>query len=485
MIAATTPPNIVVIFADDMGYGDVGAYNPKAKTSTPRIDRLARAGIRFSDGHVSAAVCTPSRYGLLTGRYAWRTSLKHGVLRAWDPLLISENCDTLASLLKRHGYTTAVVGKWHLGLGGNGNMMTKFSAAPAGLRPGPNERGFDYSFIIPASANMAPISYLKNLQPINGIDGTPSPSIAQWTMSTGNGSYPVAEGYDAGPVAPGIDPYFDAHPDAKPRYNKVLPRLSDEAVDYVTTRTPGVPFFLYLALPSPHTPWVPDIDPTGLSDEELYLAYVKDTDSAVGRLIDALKRSGKWENTLVVFSSDNGPELRPFNVHRSGHDPAGGLRGEKSDLYEGGHCVPFIVTWPGHIPEGTVSDQLVSTLDLYKTFATLVGDEIPSGMVGGEDSYDISALLRGQPVETAPRPELVLHSSLGRFGLRMGNWAYLDWPGSGGYLMPDENEEGTPVQLFDLSRDPGQRHNIYTVHPERVAQMKAALIRIQDPGVEN
>lgn len=479
MALSAPRPNIVVIFADDLGYGDVLAYNPGAKTRTPNIDRLASAGMLFTDGHACSSVCTPSRYGLLTGRYSWRTSLKEGVLRSWAPLLIEQNCDTLASLLKRNGYQTAVVGKWHLGLGLGNDMQTKFSSAPEGLRPGPNERGFDYSYIIPASANMSPMCYLKDLQPVNGVDGSISPPFNRWRITTGNGAYPLPMGFDRGPVAPGIDLAYDANPASTPRYNKVMPRLTDEAAAYISSRSTGQPFFLYFALPSPHTPWVPDIETTGKSDEEIYIAFVNATDAAVGRIVDALERSGQLENTLIFFSSDNGPELRHFQIDQAGHSPAGRFRGEKSDLYEGGHRVPFIMTWPGHIRPGSTSDQLICTLDLYKTFATLLGDHRPAGMIGGEDSCDFSSLLLGQSSVRPLRPSLVSQSSHGRFGMRIGDWKYLDWPGSGGYLVPNTNTEGTPGQLFNLRDDPAEKRNLYREHPDRVATMKAAMLEIQ------
>jgi arylsulfatase A-like enzyme len=474
-------PNILVILADDLGYGDVHANNPDAKTQTPCLDQLVADGMNFSDGHASSSLCSPSRYGLLTGRYAWRTSLKEGVLAANAPLLITENCDTLASMLQRNGYYTAIIGKWHLGLGNGKNIQTKFSTAPEGLRPGPNERGFDFSYIIPASANMAPHCYLKNLQPVSGVDDSPSPPFTQWKMIKGNGSYPAPLGYDGGRIAPGFDPNFDANPSMTPRFNKVLPHLAGEAVSFINDRAArpvGQPFFLYFAMPSPHTPWVPDIDTTGMSDEQLYIAYVNETDAAVGRLVDALKKNGLWKNTMIVFSSDNGPELRRFNVAQAGYSPAGPLRGMKSDLYEGGHREPFFVTWPGHLSAAGTSDQVICLSDLYQTFATLVGDHRPPGMIGGEDSVDFSAQLQGKHLDHPVRADLVNHSGHGRFAIRMGDWKYLDWPGGGGYVASDHNAEGTPGQLFNLANDIGEKHNLYSSQPERVAMMKAALDKI-------
>jgi arylsulfatase A-like enzyme len=473
-------PNIVVILTDDLGYGDVRANNPEAKTETPHLNRLAEEGMRFTDGHSSDAVCSPSRYGLLTGRYAWRTSLKKGVLGRSAPLLIEDNCDTLASLLKRNGYSTAVVGKWHLGLGGNQTLDVKFSSAPVGLQPGPNQRGFDFSCVIPASLNMGPYIYLENLQPVNGADGTPAPPFARWETIQGNGDYPAPTGYDPGFITPGFDPHYDAHPEATPRFNRVVPHLTDKADGWINLQaSDGQPFFLYFALPSPHTPWVPDMDPTGLTDEQLYMAYVRETDAAVGRIVETLREKGQLDNTLIVFSSDNGPELRRFDKGRAGYSPSGIYRGMKSDLYEGGHRVPLIASWPQHIPPGSVSDQLICLTDLYRTIAALVGDQRPAGLIGGEDSVDFSPLFLGRPAAEPIRGNLVYHSDKGRFGIRMGNWAFLDWPGSGGYLSPDSNPEGTPGQLFNLKEDPSEQDNLYAANPERITGMKAVLSRIK------
>lgn len=480
--AQTAPPrpNIVVILTDDLGYGDVQANNPDAKTETPHLNRLAEEGMRFTDGHSSDAVCSPSRYGLLTGRYAWRTSLKKGVLGRAAPLLIEDNCDTLASMLKRSGYSTTVVGKWHLGLGKGGTLAAKFSSAPEGLTPGPNQRGFDFSYILPASLNMGPYVYLKNHQPVNGIDRMPLPSFDQWKQVQSNGGYPAPTGYDPGFITPGFDPHYDAHPDATPRFNRVVPHLTDKAVERINLHAPaGQPLFLYFALPSPHTPWVPDIDPTGLTDEQLYMAYVRETDAAVGRIVEALRENEMLDNTLIVFSSDNGPELRRFDRHQAGYSPSGIYRGMKSDLYEGGHRVPLIAFWPGHIPAGQVSDQLMCLTDLYRTIASLVGDHRPDGMIGGEDSVDFSRLFRGQPVNEPIRDQLIYHSSRGHFGIRMSDWVYLDWAGSGGYISPDSNPEGTPAQLFNLKQDPTEQHNLYSSSPERITGMKAVLSRIK------
>jgi arylsulfatase A-like enzyme len=484
-LPAADKPNIVIILADDMGYGDVQAYNPQAATRTPRIDELAAAGLRFTDGHAAASVCTPSRYALLTGRYCWRTPLKKGVLNPTSAMLIDDNCDTMASMLKRNGYATAVVGKWHLGLGRKEALKKKLSNLPAGLQPGPNQRGFDYSFILDSSLNEGPYVFIRNSIPVNSLTGLPSPPVSTWKTTNGGGPYPEPLGFVKGPIAPGFDPAFDADPTRDCRFNKAVPRLATEAVSVINQRaaTPTQPFFLYFAIPAPHTPWMPDVDTTGLSNEQLYMDYVDEVDGVVGQVTDALKKNGFWgSNTMVLFLSDNGPELRRFNRTLAHHDPAGGFRGEKSDLYEGGHRQPFIVTWPGHLAANATSGQLISYSDLYRTFATLVGDVRPPGMIGGEDSIDFSTLFLGQPVDHPLRTNLVHHSGQGRFAIRVGDWKYIDWPGSGGYVSPNQNPEGTPAQLFNLAKDPAEKVNLYASEPARVAQMKALLVQIQGPN---
>ena len=271
------------------------------------------------------------------------------MLGANAALLISENCDTLASMLKRNGYTTAAVGKWHVGLGGPGDLAAKFSSAPEGLEPGPNQRGFDFSYILTASLDMGLYVYLKNLQPVNGTDDLPAPPFSQWKrVPRSGGGYPAPTGYDANYITPGFDPYYDAHPDVTPRFNHVVPHLTDEAAGWIDRQaSAGHPLFLYFAIPAPHTPWVPDVSTNGLSDEQLYMAYVHEVDAEVGRIVDTLRKNGLWENTLLVFSSDNGPELRRFDKARAGYSPSGIYRGMKSELYDGGYVSP------DSNPEGT------------------------------------------------------------------------------------------------------------------------------------
>jgi arylsulfatase A len=484
-LSAAEKPNIVIILADDMGYGDAQCDNPDAKTKTPNINELASDGVLFTDGHAGASVCSPSRYALMTGRYCWRTILKRGVLGQASPLLIEKNRDTLASLLKRNGYDTAAIGKWHLGLGGPGNLSEKFSTAPEGLTPGPNQVGFDYSFILTASMDMGPYAFLKNLVPVNGVDGSPSPPFSSWKTPKDE-PHARGIGFDKTPIAPGFDPNYDANPTQYSRFNKAPPRFANEVVAYIDQRAQAKsanPFFLYYAIPSPHSPWVPDIDTTGMSPEQIYIAYVNQVDAEVGTTVAALKKDGFWNNSLVIFSSDNGAPLVHLFPKLAGYNPNGNLRGQKSDLYEGGHREPFAAEWPGHIAPGTVSDQLISFLDFYSTFASLVGDTKPDGITGGEDSVDFSDLFLGKKVDHPIRTDLVNHSGSGRFALREGDWEYLDWPGSGGYKSainpPDSNSDGTPTQIFNLKDDLGEKVNLYSTQTARIAEMKARLTQIQ------
>jgi len=487
-LSAAERPNIVIILADDMGYGDAQCDNPDAKTKTPNIDALAADGMRFTDGHAGAAVCSPSRYALMTGRYCWRTRLKRGVLNAAGAMLIDDNCDTLASMLKRNGYETAVIGKWHLGLGEKGTLSDKFSNIPQGLTPGPNQRGFDYSFILTGSMDMGPYAFIRNLVPINGLDGSPEPPFSTWKIPKEDPKH-WALHFGPNPISPGFDPAFDADPTRDTTFKKAPPRFANEVTAYIDQRAKansGKPFFLYYAIPSPHAPWVPDIDTTGMSDEQIYMAYVDQVDAEVGTTMQELKKDGFAQNTLVIFSSDNGAYTEHFNQQLAGYNPNGNLRGQKSDLYEGGHREPFIAEWPGHIAKGTTSDQLICFIDFYRTFAAIVGDTKPADLEGGEDSIDLSDLFLGKPVDHPIRKYLVNHSGGGRFGLREGDWEYLDWPGSGGYRVafynhesPDSNPDGTPGQLFNLKDDLGETTNLYAKEPARVAEMKALLTQIQ------
>lgn len=468
-------PNIIVILADDLGYGDVKANNPEGKIATPNFDRLAAEGMRFTDCHSGSAVCTPTRYGLLTGRYSWRTTLAHGVLGGFSPPLIEPGRATVASLLKQQGYHTACIGKWHLGM----TMPLKAStAADPTRRPGqdidyahgwgvdyarpiangPNAVGFDYYFGISASLDMPPFVFIENDK------FTSVPTTEKKWIRTG----PAAADFEA------VD---------------VLPRITAKAVEYVGQRAEaarkGQPFFLYWPLNSPHTPIVPTEPWQGRSGLNAYGDFVMQTDAAVGQLMDALKKHSLDDNTLVLFTSDNGcsPSANFAELRAKGHDPSYQFRGHKADIFDGGHRVPLLVRWPGQTPAGAVSNDLVCLTDVLATCAEIVGFPVPAS--AGEDSFSLAPALRG--TKHKPARETVVHHSInGSFAIRRGQWKLELCPGSGGWSAPkpfSKEERGLPkVQLYDLDSDIGEKKNVADAHPELVAELEKQLQQYVDQG---
>ncbi len=459
--APPSHPNVVVIMADDMGYGDPGRYNDASKIPTPHIDRLADEGMRFTDAHSPSAVCTPTRYGLLTGRYAWRTRLKSWVTAGYSPSLIDTTRMTLATLFKQHGYATAAMGKWHLGLG---NADSTDYNKP--LRPGPNALGFDYFFGIPASLDFAPYVYVEN----EGVVAPPTDSIAGSRMRRGGGDGFWREG----PIAPGF------------RHIDVLPRTTDEAVAFIERQAdeaPDQPFFLYVPFSAPHTPWLPTdafIDQSGAGP---YGDFTTQVDHAAGQILDALDRTGVSGNTLVVFTSDNGAHWLPSDIETYGHRANRPWRGQKADIWEGGHRVPFVVRWPGHVAAGSTSDHPVILTDFMATFAALLGSDLPDD--AGEDSFDFLPVLQGKAPQKPLRDALVHHSGDGMFAIRQGGWKLILGRGSGGFTPPrrHEPEPGEPLgQLYNLVDDPAEQHNLYAEEPAVVARLTALLERYQAEG---
>ena len=352
-------PNILLILADDLGYGDPGCYNPESKTPMPNLDRLATEGMRFTDAHTPSSVCTPTRYGLLTGRYCWRSSLKKGVLNGYSPALIEPGRPTLASFLKQQGYRTAGVGKWHLGLG-----TAKKTDYAQPLTPGPVSAGFDYYFGIPASLDMPPYVYVENEHPIEAPTETVADSRHQRIGGEGF--------YRGGPIAPGF------------KHIEVLPKLANKAEEFLRAQTAQAPFFLYVPLNSPHTPWLPDASVRGRTKAGDYGDFVAQTDDAIGRILKTLAETGLAENTLVIVTSDNGSDWPPRDIERWGHRANANWRGQKADGWEGGHRVPFVVRWPAVVKPGEVCDQLVHQADLIATLADLFDFKLPDN--AGEDS---------------------------------------------------------------------------------------------------
>ncbi len=465
-VAAADKPNIIIVLADDQGYGDVSAYNPDSKIATPNLDRLAREGMRFTDAHTSSGVCTPTRYSLLTGRYHWRTRLQSGVLGGFSPPLIAKDRLTLAGLLKQHGYHTACIGKWHLGMnwplkGGRladdgGDFSKSFQDIDAvdytaPIQDAPVDRGFDHFYGISASLDMYPYVWIKDRLPTE---------IATVTKAFHRPG-PAGAEFEA------ID---------------VQTAVTDRLIAYIGERAEaaknGSPFFAYVPLAAPHTPIVPTPEFQGSSGINPYADFVKQVDADLGRVLDALMKHGLDQDTLLVFTSDNGcsPAANIDELVAAGHHPSHIYRGHKADLYEGGHRVPFLVRWPAKVKAGTVSDQLIGQIDFMATFADQLGVALPPG--AGEDSVSFLPALLG--TDTGPiRNSIISQSINGSFAIRDGAWKLALCPGSGGWSAPrpgKDDHSGLPeFQLFDLASDPGETTNLVDQHPERVSAMKAAM----------
>ncbi len=439
-------PNIILILADDMGYGDLSCLNRDSKIPTPNMDSIAGEGVILTDAHSGSAVCTPTRYGLLTGQYCWRTELKKGVLWGYDPLLVDVNRLTLALLLKQNGYVTAGIGKWHLGLGAE--KPVDYSKP---LHPGPNELGFDYYFGIPASLDMEPYLYFEN----DHVVGLP--------IEETRGGNRDSDGYWLpGQITPGF------------RHINVLPTLTQKATAFLDDHAaskPGAPFFLYLPLSAPHDPWVPAPEFAGKSKAGRYGDFVAQVDGTVGQILKTLDRLEMADNTLIIVTSDNGADVRfldPAFNHKGNYK----FRGQKSDIWDGGHRIPFIARWPKHIKPGTVCNNLFCLTDMLATVAAIIGVELPAN--AGEDSYNQLHALLGRAPQTPAREAIVHHSSEGLFAIRKGNWKLIAGRGSGGWTDRGKQTD-PPGQLYDMNADINERQNLYETHPDIVKELTALL----------
>lgn len=475
-----TRPNIVLILADDLGYGDPGCYNDDSKIPTPAIDRLAAEGTRYTDAHSPSSVCSPTRYGILTGRYAWRTALKRSVLWPWDPPLLEDERTTLPEWLQGQGYATACIGKWHLGwnwpLDRDQRVRDVFDGLTLGSRKneiqgridfgrsitgGPLAHGFDHYFgdDVP---NFPPYTFIEDdrvtVMPTvakpEGMFGHPGPAAPAWVLSM------------------------------------VLPTLAQRATAWIDQRgeVADEPFFLYLPLTTPHTPIAPAAEFIGSSAAGPYGDLVHGTDWLVGQVMEALERNGLGDDTLVIFTSDNGSPQRDGTgmtgpvgsvKERFDHDASRPWRGLKSDAWEGGHRVPFILRWPGRIAAARECDAPQVHTDLYRTIASLVGGEPPKGE--GEDSFDQLGHWTGTP-DAPPRDHLVHHSGNGLFAIRVGPWKLIQGKGSGGFTRYTPPEDAPKGQLYNLDLDPEESNNLYLAEPEVVERLAARLEVFRSSG---
>lgn len=472
-------PNVVFILADDLGYGDVSCLNPKSKIRTVHIDRMAKEGTGFTDAHSPASLCTPTRYGILTGRYAWRGTLKSGVSRQFDPPLIEKDRYTVGRLFQEQGYVTACIGKWHLGwewpLGNGGRFSDSIRAGKTGaeerlriqrwldlsrpLEEGPLTRGFDRYFgdDVP---NYPPYCFIENDRTV-GVPTRYKPDSVYGHPGL------MADGW---------------------RLEEVMPSITGKAVGFIREQArSGQPFFLYFALTSPHVPIAPSQGFRGRSGAGAYGDFVLETDWAVGEVMRALDESGVDGNTLVVFTSDNGSPGQDgtsmagsFNsVRRFGHEPNGPWRGMKTDLWEGGHRVPFLVRWPGVVRAGRSEDATVCQTDFLATCADILGKTTPVGQA--VDSYSLWPLLGGRGKAEYARPFTIHHSSEGRFAIRQGVWKFILSDDSGGGLVKEEVDKVDgrypEAQLYDLSRDPSERRNLIYSDPQKADALRRLLER--------
>lgn len=458
-------PNIVYILADDMGYGDVSCLNPEGKIPTPHIDRLAREGLLFTDAHAGSAACTPTRYGLMTGRHCWRTRQRRGVLRGFSPPLIEKGRLTVPALLRRHGYDTAMFGKWHLGM----TMPTTDGKKPshldnpknidwsAPLRDTPLDCGFDVFHGTAASLDLPPYGW---------IDGRRFTAPCAKTGTTHNCVGPMQEGFEA---------------------VEALPRITRKTVDYIASRKGSEkPFFVYMSITAPHEPLAPSPAFAGKSPLGAYGDLCMQVDDSVGQVCDALEKAGLTRDTWVIFAADNGCSrlIDVDGMARKGHLVSGGFRGYKAEIYEGGDRVPYVMRWPAAIAPGRVSDERVSLTDLLATCAEIVGERLPDN--AGEDSVGNLALLLGNPYPKPLREAIIHHSADGSLGITKGTWKLERCRGTGGWYKPYppgvRPKDLPPVQLYDIVHDPKETRNLQARHPEIVRELSALLDRYEKSG---
>jgi len=473
--AGTGRPNIVYILADDMGYGDISGLNSDSRIPTPNIDRIANEGIHFTDAHSGSALCTPTRYGILTGQYAWRTRLKYGVTWGYSPHLIDPERMTVASLLKHRGYHTACFGKWHLGMdmpikGGRPladagvNVDTRGFVADVDwkgtIRNGPLSIGFDTFYGISASLDMHPFIWIRN----DGFVGECT-TEKDFLMFDGKNKGPAKADFEA------VD---------------VLPEITRQTVAHIEKQSVDKPFFIYMPLTAPHIPIVPSKPFQGKNRLGPYGDFCLQVDDTVGQVLNALDRKGLSGNTIVIFTADNGcaPYIGVDKMIEKGHYPSYVYRGYKSDIFEGGHRIPFLVRWPGKIKTGTSSDETICLTDLLATCAAVVGADMPPN--AGEDSYNILPALLGKSQPKPIREATVHHAGDGSFSIRKGKWKLELCPGSGGWSPPTHAEahrKGLPaIQLYNLENDIAETTNVYDKHPGVVTELKALLEKYKKDG---
>jgi len=476
-------PNIVIIYADDMGYGDLNCQNPQSKIPTPNLDKLASEGMRFTDAHSSSGICSPSRFALLTGSYHWRR--QHHIVGAFGEPFFKDSDITLPQVLKSKGYATACIGKWHLG------WDWEFKNKPSGevmqwgkmrevylpedidwskpVSGGPLDRGFDYYFG-DGTINFPPYAWVEN----DRIIEYPTES-----MDINNVGYETKEGtweFRPGPKVKEWNPY------------EVLPMLSSKTVEWINKQDQDKPFFLYFALPSPHAPIIPNDEFDGKSQAGGYGDFMVQTDWVAGQVLKALKENGLEENTIVIFSADNGTEAYAWErALKYDHFSMGNFRGLKRDVWEGGHHVPFVFKWPGNVEPGSISDEVISQVDIMATLASITGITMPEN--AAPDSYDLSQVLKGEEYSSPLREATIYNTYANKWGIRKGDWLFINHQSGGHRKLPEAFKEitgytdfNTEGILFNMKDDPEQRVNLYKKYPEKVEALTGLLKKYIESG---
>ncbi|MBB3697029.1 sulfatase-like hydrolase/transferase [Flammeovirga yaeyamensis] len=469
-------PNIVIIYADDMGYGDLNIQNPNSKIPTPNLDRLATEGMRFTDAHSSSGICSPSRFALLTGSYHWRR--QHDIINSFGAPFFKDSDITLPQVLKTQGYKTACIGKWHLG------WDWEFENEPSGeamlwgkmkkmylnkdfdwskpIKGGPTDRGFDYYFG-DGTINFPPYAWIEN----DRILEAPSED-----MDMDSVGFDTKEGrweFRLGPKVKDWNPY------------EVLPTLTNRTVDWLQNQKKDQPFFLYFALPSPHAPIIPNDEFDGKSKAGGYGDYMFQTDWVVGQVMKTLKEKGLEDNTIIIFSADNGTEAYAYErAVEYDHFSMGNFRGVKRDVWEGGHHVPFIIKWPGNIKPNSVSNEVISQVDVMATLANITGAELTEK--AAPDSYDFTPVITDQKYNTPLREATIHNTYKSIWGIRKGDWVFINKSTGGHKKVPKAFDEITNYPnfktkglLFNMVEDPEQRVNLYEKYPDKIVEMDSLL----------
>lgn len=494
-IFAGTPqnPNVVIILADDMGYGDVSFNNPLSRVKTPHIDAMAKKGITFSDAHTGGAVSTPSRYGLLTGRYFFRVEVPEG---HWGylPPLIEPKRETLGTLMQRAGYTTGCIGKWHLGLDWAkkeinkpliphpekaGYTNTDFTQRVGG---GPSDLGFDYSYIMPASLDMPPYMFIKNGQMVGKqilLTADCYPKSKSNTIYASDRKHTSED-----------DIYWErgvwwrnGEMSNTFSFERCLDDIADEGIAFIERESQQEkPFFLYLPLTGPHTPWMPNEKYKGTTDIGTFGDFIAQIDAIVERVYHTLEEQGVAENTIVIFTSDNGGAWTEDDIQQYGHNSNYGCRGQKGDIWDGGHHVPLFVTWPKQMKKAQHYAHTLSLVDFMATFSALTNESIRKDY--SEDSFSFLPVLNGD-IEYEVRSNIIYESFAKKLALKCGDWKYIDCIGSGGFTAPTHLplvKNGVKGQLYNMKKDPMETKNLYFIESQKAKELKHLLQTIVSRG---